>query len=264
MAIPKKVMNFCYGMGAAVVIVGALFKITHIELGPLNGNNMLTVGLLVEALIFAVSAFEPVDDEYDWSRVYPELSGGEPRKMQVGGVVSTTNVGGSAPIAVQQPNVAVNHNTSSVPSFGTPASSFQGGNSFSGNVATTGEERGMLSEKLDKILKDAKIDGDLMSSLSNSIRNFEAAAKGIAPTVDAVASSNRYAEEMTMAATQLESLNSMYKMQLESATKNADINREVAENNLKLKEQMQSLTSNLSTLNAVYGGMLSAMGRTSN
>ena len=103
-----------------------------------------------------------------------------------------------------------------------------------------------------------------MSSLSNSIKNFEAAAKGIAPTVDAVASSNRYAEEMTLAATQLESLNAMYKTQLESATKNADINREVAENNLKLKEQMQSLTSNLSTLNAVYGGMLSAMGKASN
>ena len=76
-------MNFCYGMGAAVVIVGALFKITHMELGPLNGNNMLTVGLLVEALIFAISAFEPVDDDLDWARVYPELKGGEPRSMQV-------------------------------------------------------------------------------------------------------------------------------------------------------------------------------------
>ena len=122
----------------------------------------------------------------------------------------------------------------------------------------------MLSSKLDDILKEAKIDGNLMESLRNSIKNFEAAAKGIAPTVDTVASSNRYAEEMAAAATQLESLNAMYKTQLESATKNADINREVAENNLRLKEQMMSLTSNLSTLNAVYGGMLSAMGKTSN
>lgn len=257
MAIPKKLMNFCYGMGAAVVIVGALFKITHLELGPLNGNNMLTVGLLVEALIFAISAFEPVDDELDWSRVYPELKGGEPRKMQVGGVVQTSSVAGTTPISVQSAPVS---NQTAV-----PASSFQASAPvYSGNVAPSGEERGMLSEKLDKILRDAKIDGQLMASLSNSIKNFEAAARGIAPTVDTVASSNRYAEEMTLAATQLESLNSMYKVQLESATKNADINREVAENNLKLKEQMQSLTSNLSTLNAVYGGMLSAMGKASN
>jgi hypothetical protein len=54
-------------------------------------------------------------------------------------------------------------------------------------------------------------------------------------------------------------LNGLYKIQLESASKNAQINDEVAANNLKLKEQMKSLTSNLSSLNNVYGGMLTAM-----
>jgi gliding motility-associated protein GldL len=53
-----KLMNFAYGMGAAVVIIGALFKITHFEIGPLTGNVMLTIGLVVEAIIFALSAFE--------------------------------------------------------------------------------------------------------------------------------------------------------------------------------------------------------------
>ena len=47
----KKTMNFAYGMGAAVVIIGALFKITHFELGPLTGTLMLSIGLLVEAAI---------------------------------------------------------------------------------------------------------------------------------------------------------------------------------------------------------------------
>ena len=64
---------------------------------------------------------------------------------------------------------------------------------------------------------------------------------------------------MTKAAGQLEALNGLYQVQLQSAERNAKINDEVAENNLKLKDQMQSLTSNLSTLNNVYGGMLSAM-----
>lgn len=206
----KKAMNFAYGMGAAVVIVGALFKITHIELGPLTGNLMLTIGLLVEALIFALSAFEPVDDEIDWSLVYPELAGGEARKREV----------------KEEPK----------------------------------EAQGLLSQKLDAMLKEAKIDGELMASLGNSIKNFEGAAKGIAPTVDAIASQKKYSEELSMAAAQMESLNSLYKVQLESASRNAQINQEVAENNLKLKDQMQSLTSNLSSLNNVYGGMLSAMG----
>lgn len=206
----KKKMNFAYGMGAAVVIIGALFKITHLEFGFITGNLMLTIGLVVEALIFALSAFEPVDDELDWTLVYPELANGEARKK----VVKTEE----------------------------PA-----------------EVQGMLSQKLDAMLKEAKIDGELMSSLGNSIKNFEGAAKAISPTVDSIASTKKYSEELTLAAAQMESLNGLYKIQLQSASRNAQINEEVAENNLKLKEQMQSLTTNLSSLNNVYGGMLSAM-----
>ena len=206
----KKAMNFAYGMGAAVVIIGALFKITHLEFGVITGNLMLTIGLVVEAAIFALSAFEPVDDDLDWTLVYPELANGEARKK-------TTK------------------------------------------VETPSDAQGLLSQKLDVMLKEAKIDGELMSSLGNSIKNFESAAKGIAPTVDSIASTKKYSEELTLAAAQMESLNSLYKVQLQSASRNAQINEEVAENNLKLKEQMQSLTSNLSSLNNVYGGMLSAM-----
>jgi gliding motility-associated protein GldL len=206
----KKAMNFAYGMGAAVVILGALFKITHIEFGFLTGNLMLTIGLVVEALIFALSAFEPVDDELDWTLVYPELANGQ-AKSEVKKV---------EPVA---------------------------------------DTQGLLSQKLDAMLKDAKIDGELMASLGSSIKNFESAAKGIAPTVDSIASTKKYSEELTLAASQMESLNSLYKVQLESASRNAQINDEVAQNNMKLKEQMQSLTSNLSSLNSVYGGMLSAM-----
>jgi hypothetical protein len=50
-------------------------------------------------------------------------------------------------------------------------------------------------------------------------------------------------------------------MQLESVNKQATINEESIENAAKLKEQMQSLASNLSSLNGVYGGMLSAMNK---
>ncbi len=210
--IPKKVMAFAYGMGAAVVIVGALFKLMHWP----GASGMLIAGLLTEAGIFGLSAFEPVEHELDWTLVYPELAGGEAKKLEI---------------------------------------SHSGGPS--------GEEQGMLSQKLDQMLKDAKIDGELMESLGNSIKNFESAAKGIAPTVDSIASTKKYSDELTLAAAQMESLNGLYKIQLESASKNAQINNEVAENNLKLKDQMQSLTANLSSLNNVYGGMLSAMGNRS-
>jgi gliding motility-associated protein GldL len=206
----KKQMNFAYGMGAAVVIIGALFKITHLEFGFITGNLMLTIGLIVEAGIFALSAFEPVDEDLDWALVYPELANGQARKK-------TTK------------------------------------------AETPTEEQGLLSQKLDAMLKEAKIDGELMASLGNSIKNFEGAAKSIMPTADAMVSTKKYSEELTLAAAQMESLNGLYKIQLQSASRNAQINEEVVENNIKLKEQMQSLTSNLSSLNNVYGGMLSAM-----
>jgi gliding motility-associated protein GldL len=207
----KQKMNFAYGMGAAVVIIGALFKITHAEIGLLNGNVLLTIGLVVEAGIFALSAFEPVEDEYKWENVYPQLKDINAAPGKAAKIESTTDA------------------------------------------------EGMLSKKLDAMLKDAKIDGELMVSLGNSIKNFEGAAKSIMPTADSIASTKKYSEELTLAAAQMESLNSLYKIQLQSASRNAQINEEVVENNIKLKEQMQSLTINLSSLNNVYGGMLSAM-----
>jgi gliding motility-associated protein GldL len=117
-----------------------------------------------------------------------------------------------------------------------------------------------LSQKLDAMLKEAKVDGELMTSLGNSIKNFESAAKGIAPTVDSIAGQKKYSEELSMAAAQMESLNSLYKVQLESASRNAEANKEIADNAAKLKEQMQAMTANIASLNNVYGGMLSAMG----
>ena len=84
----KTSMNFVYGFGAAIVIVGALFKILHWP----GANAMLTIGLLTEAGIFVISGFEPVHMDPDWSLVYPELAGGEPtvrkEKASAGGSVS--------------------------------------------------------------------------------------------------------------------------------------------------------------------------------
>ncbi len=67
----KNFMSKLYGWGAAVVILGALFKINHYP----GANAMLIVGLGTEALIFFFSAFEPPHVEPDWSLVYPELAG---------------------------------------------------------------------------------------------------------------------------------------------------------------------------------------------
>ncbi|HKK11934.1 MAG TPA: gliding motility protein GldL [Flavobacteriaceae bacterium] len=205
----KRFINMSYGLGASIVIIGALFKITHYEIGFLTGNVMLSIGLITEAIIFAISAFEPIEMDLDWSLVYPELAGGSKSKKE------------------------------------------------------NKSPEGLLSKKLDELLKDAKIDSELMASLGESIKNFEGAAKNMAPTADSINATKKYSEELSLAAAQMESLNSLYRVQLESVNKQASINEEAVENATKLKEQMQSLASNLSTLNGVYGGMLSAMNKPS-
>jgi gliding motility-associated protein GldL len=207
----KKLFNMAYGLGASIVILGALFKILHWELGPLNGGLLLAVGLITEAIIFAISAFEPVEDDLDWSLVYPELAGGK----------------GSVKGKKEEPEDA----------------------------------QGLLSKKLDEMLKGAKIDSELMTSLGDSIRSFEGAAKSMAPTAEAMNSTKKYSEEMALAAAQMESLNSLYKVQVESTSRQAEVNERVVENAEQLKAQMEHLATNLSSLNGVYGGMLSAMSR---
>ncbi len=201
----KKTMNFVYGMGAAIVIIGALFKIQHITLGPLTGGLMLTIGLLVEAGVFAVSAFDTPEEDFDWTKVYPELG--------QDGLVADEKVGADV----------------------------------------------MLSQKLDNLLQEAKIDSALMASLGASMKNFQNAAEGLSAASESVASTNKYNEQVSLAAIQMESLNNLYKSQLENSSKQAELNLEVAENTKKLKDQMESLAKNLSSLNGVYGGMLSAM-----
>jgi gliding motility-associated protein GldL len=206
----KKLFNMAYGLGASIVIIGALFKILHWEIGPLNGGILLAIGLITEAIIFAISAFEPVDDDLDWSLVYPELAGGKSSGKK-------------------------------------------------GKQESPEDAQGILSKKLDEMLKEARIDAGLFSSLSESIRSFEGAAKDMAPTTEAMNATKKYSQEMSVAAAQMESLNSLYKVQLESTSRQAEINEAVAENASKLKQQMEAMATNLSSLNGVYGGMLSAM-----
>ena len=96
----KVITGFAYGVGASIVIIGALFKILHLP----GAEEMLMVGMGAEAFLFALGAFEPPHKEYDWSVIYPELAyshghGHTPIEMAETDKISqstTTGGGGSA------------------------------------------------------------------------------------------------------------------------------------------------------------------------
>ena len=194
----KKMFNMAYGIGAAIVIVGALFKIQHWPYGSL----ILTIGMVVEAIVFFISAFDAVEEDLDWTKVYPELGDAEGEGAGV---------------------------------------------------------NGMLSQKLDNLLQEAQVDTQLMTNLGNSIKSFHTAAEGLSVASESISSTAKYNEQVELAATQMESLNGLYQVQMENSNKQSELNNAMVENSERLKEQMESLASNLSSLNGVYGGMLSAM-----
>lgn len=203
----KKTLNMVYGLGASIVLIGALFKILHFHIGFLTGGVMLTIGLLTEAFIFAYSAFyEPVEEDLDWAKVYPELAGGTAREKEL-----TTE--------------------------------------------------GLLTKKLDAMLREANLDAELVKSLAQSIQSFKGAAESINNTAHTVASTQKYNEEMATAAMHLQALNGLYRLQSENSERQAQINESMMKHSEKLEQQMETLASNLSSLNTVYGGMLSAMNK---
>lgn len=207
----KNFMSKLYGWGAAVVILGAMFKILHYP----GADIMLIVGLTTEAVIFFFSAFEKPHEEYDWSLVYPELAG------------------------MEDPDTE---------------------EYVSSNKGLT------ATQELDNMLADAKIDGALIESLGEGLRNFGDAANKLNNTVDAAAATQEYGEQLSLASKNMESLNALYAVQLESSANHMEAQNQLISNlsntindSEKLSSEVTSLVNNIGKLNNVYGGMLSAM-----
>ncbi|GCD76732.1 gliding motility protein GldL [Thermaurantimonas aggregans] len=212
----KKFKNFLaklYGFGAAVVILGAMFKILHWP----GADIMLIAGLSTEAVIFFFSAFEKPAPEYDWTLVYPELAGVED-------------------LDSKNSNALVQQSSS-------------------------------VTQELDMMLKEANIDEELIRSLGEGLRKFGDAASKLNETIDAAAGTQRYNEQITLAAKHMESLNALYAVQLEGTASQMELQNALIEklgnsieNTEKLSHELNELVTNMAALNKVYGGMLSAMG----
>lgn len=214
-------LNFIYSFGASIVILGALFKLNHWHLGFLTGTVVLAGGLITEAIIFLIFAFDAPKEEnsYAWENVYPELldanAPAKPRKVA---------------------------------------------------SVDTSELDATLSGKLDKMLADAHLDVALFERLKAGIDKFSTSVDQINNTVDVSAATSKYNDQLTLAASHLESVNALYSLQLEHGKQQAesskkyidDIQKSV-EQSEKFNNELSGLTENLNNLNRVYGGMLSAM-----
>ena len=257
----KRFMGMVYGLGAAVVIVGALFKILHWP----GANEMLTVGLLTEAVIFAISAFEKPHEDPDWSLVYPELAGMHDEEH--GAAHSKKAVASSNKDAVSQQLDKMLEEAKVGPELI---------ESLGNSLKALGDNTAKLADITDASvatndyvsnIKKASIS---VEGLSDSYIKASESLTGLAMTNQDGAT---YGEQLQKVSKNLSELNSVYELQLRGAEQHSQATSrfydgiEALMSNLqdsvsdtkKYKEEMSQLTTNLTSLNTVYGNMLTAM-----
>ena len=254
----KKWKNFMaklYGIGAAVVIVGALFKIQH---WPFAGV-LLTVGLSTEAIIFFFSAFEPPHEDPDWSLVYPELATGEHaegddfKKEDQRSI--TEQLDDMLESAKIEPEL--------IASLGDGMRSLSDQAKAMGTVTSAASATNEYANSL----KDAS---SKVSSLSDSYEKASQSLVGLTNNVDAGKSAGESLQKMSQ---NLTALNEMYEMQLRGSREKLEAANQMfegmhdllanlrnsVEDTKRYKENIAVLSDNLGKLNTVYGNMLSAM-----
>lgn len=246
----KVTMSRIYGLGAAVVIIGALFKILHWE----GANFMLMVGLFTEAGIFAISAFEPVKEDVDWTLVYPELAGLDPNAEK-----EKKSVTQELDRMLQEAQIE----QSMINRLG---DSLRGLTDNVSQMATVSNAALATNEYADNIKQAAQSVNQLNDSYANAIVAIEELGK----TGDV---STEYFEQVNAVTQKMSSLNSIYEMELQESNNhlrqlnNYYASLSKAMENLvdsedattRLKQEFGKLNDNLNTLNTVYGNMLSAM-----
>ncbi|MCB0760264.1 MAG: gliding motility protein GldL [Flavobacteriales bacterium] len=238
-----------YGWGAAVVIVGALFKIEHWP----GASAVLIVGLSVEAFIFFMSAFEPPHEEVDWSLVYPELATGESREESraVGGSL-TQQLDGMLAEAKIEPDLI--------------ASLGDGMRSLSDQARSLNDitDASAATQEYSSSLRGASVK---VSELADTYRAASESLTGLTEQAEAGASTGTHLKKMS---DNLSSLNDMYELQLQELERTRTMYsgmgelisnlHDSVEDTRKYKESIAELAQNLQSLNTVYSNMLNAMG----
>lgn len=252
-------MGMIYGIGAAIVIVGALFKILHWP----GANEMLMVGLLTEAGIFFISAFEAPHEEPDWTLVYPELAG---MHDEGHGKKDPKKVAGSKdPVAQQLDKMLEDAKVG-------PELIESLGNS----LKALGENTSKLAD-----ITDASVaTNDYVSNIKKASASVDTLSESYIKATESLtglsmtnADGATYGEQLQKVSKNLTELNSVYELQLRGAEQHTQATSKFYEgienlmSNLqasvsdtqRYKDEMSQLTTNLSSLNTIYGNMLTAM-----
>ena len=243
----KNTLTISYGVGASIVILGALFKLEHLP----GASLMLFIGMGVEAVVFFISAFDFPEEDYEWERVYPVLADDD---AEVG--EGSLNLDWTESMKQLDGDV-----------FGELSTTLSGLNTNVSKLSGVADAAGATNDYASKIKEaTAKID-----SLNQS---YAVAANSMGAFANAATDAKKYHEQVQAVTQNLQALNSIYELELQDAkahlkslnqfygsmTEAMNNMSEASKDAQEYKQGMASLNSNLTRLNQVYGAMLNAMG----
>lgn len=254
----KNIMAKLYGIGAAVVIAGALFKIMHWP----GANAMLILGMGTEVLIFVVSAFEPIHMDLDWTLVYPELAGmgdghGHGKKEDKKSVTETLDKmlekAKIGPELIESLGSGMKNLSEQASKMSNLADASVATNEFTTNVKSASQKIGSIGNSMTELEKASSKTSQALELISSSTSQQAGA----------------YSENLSSFSKNLGTLNSAYELQAQAIAKATKMYEgversiaslgESANDANKFRQQMSALTDNLASLNTIYGNMLSAM-----
>lgn len=274
----KTFMAYLYGWGAAVVIIGALFKIMHWP----GANMMLIIGMGVEGVIFFLSAFEPPHKEWDWSLVYPELAGmidesglegdveydedGNPIAKAANLPVSQDPLTAKLDKMLEEANIT----PELIDRLGQGMKNLADSANAMNNMASVTAATDKFVSNMDGVAGQA---GKLLESMQGAPEAISTLSTIYRETAESLGGEVSYVEEMKKMSASLSSINAMYEMQINNASTQMTLNKEFeekmstmltnftnsADGIMKYKEQVDALTRKVAELNNVYGNMLAAM-----
>lgn len=272
----KRFFNIVYSVGAAIVILGAMFKILHFP----YGNQMLMIGMITEAIVFLLSAFEKPAKEYKWEEVYPVLSDEEgfipridrPEEQQINRLAVQRTTG-----TTQQ--LAANNTNSNTGSANQLTSNISGGTIVSGgtvvldasNVAEASEKYvdqiSNMSNNMEKFAQVTESLGKISESLLGSFQTIIDNSEGIGNNTQG------YVTQMESLNRNISGLNTIYEIQLKGVSGqihtieeiNAGLDRikklyggSLVDSSI-FKNETEKMAQQLTELNKVYARLLQAM-----
>jgi len=249
-------LNTLISWGASVVIIGLMFKILHWK----GGEIMIAAGLITEAILFFVLGFQAESKEPDWTRVYPELdddfSGERPKAVAI-------NQGQSSTQALDKMLADAKIGPELIESLGSGLRTFGDKVSAISGMADTASATTELTAKV----KSASGSFDALSSA------FDKATVNLKEMAESNIDSKSYHEQVAALTKNIAALNAVYDLELKESSENLkSMNKfyqnlsqtmqnfnESMEDSKQFKDEVGKLAKNLSSLNAIYGNMLSAM-----